>query len=178
MKHDWFFIKELYTKEQCLDIYNTAVNSITGLPDLPGKNKKAKSFVCIRKSFENKLDKFFDSVIWTNRTSFGLDIYNDLPNTININEYSNEDNEYGWHRDATKHGDMADIKLTGILNLTTEPYTGGEFDLRQHDDVNIPELDTPGSILIFPSIFYHRVRPVLQGKRITLSCWFLGPNFR
>jgi predicted 2-oxoglutarate/Fe(II)-dependent dioxygenase YbiX len=178
MKHDWFYIKELYNKEQCQDIYNTALDSITDLPDLPAKNKKAKSFVCNRKSFGNKLDRFFDSVIWTNRTTFGLDIYDDLPNTININEYADSDNEYGCHRDATNHGDMSDIKLTGILNLTTEPYTGGEFCIRQHEDINIPELDTPGTILIFPSIFYHRVKPVLSGKRISLSCWFFGPNFK
>jgi PKHD-type hydroxylase len=97
---------------------------------------------------------------------------------INYNTYHQDNNgEYGWHKDV-ELDKIYDIKLTVIANVSTASYTGGEFDLFMNGPVHVQQLDEPGSVLIFPSYFAHRVRPVISGTRKTISMWIKGPNFR
>ena len=63
------------------------------------------------------------------------------------------------------------------MNLSNEPYEGGDFFMFFGFDKLIPELHQRGSLLVFPSHLYHKVTPVNSGKRITLSTWLQGPNF-
>jgi len=71
----------------------------------------------------------------------------------------------------------SDFKLTAILNISEEPFKGGEFDLFVNGEMNIPSIDKPGSLLVFPTFTMHRVRPVTQGVRKTASMWLSGPKF-
>jgi PKHD-type hydroxylase len=98
--------------------------------------------------------------------------------SINHNVYvDSDDGQYGWHKDAAL-GEMYDLKLTVIANISTTPYKGGNFEIFVNSPCHIAELDTPGSALIFPSFLNHRVKPVTQGTRETLSFWIPGPNFK
>jgi PKHD-type hydroxylase len=73
---------------------------------------------------------------------------------------------------------MADIKFTSILNLSTKPYTGGELTLFLGNEVLVDMLNTPGSLIVFPSFYYHKVSKVTSGERCTLSSWWYGPNWK
>ena len=75
------------------------------------------------------------------------------------------------------------ISFTIFLNDPHE-YEGGELDLEWRSPISKPNerYDTfkspAGSIIVFPSSTWHRVRPVTSGIRKSLVGWVLGPTFR
>ena len=68
----------------------------------------------------------------------------------------------------------------------TDPseYEGGdlEFDFRDTDKGSQPriceEIRQKGSVIVFPSFVWHRVKPVTKGRRHSLVCWNLGYPFK
>ena len=98
---------------------------------------------------------------------------------------------YDWHCDSNelpydrpeelnKHGKIRKLSTTVSLVDSSE-YEGGdfEFDFRNNDDgSNIPhvckEIKPKGSIVVFPSFVWHRVKPVISGTRYSLVMWNLG----
>ena len=63
-----------------------------------------------------------------------------------------------------------------------DEYEGGEFDIEIKNPKSEVRYETlklsKGSIVIFPSDKWHRVRPVTSGERKSLVTWFRGPPFR
>lgn len=180
MQYLWYTYDQIYQPADCQRI----VDYLKPLQDQhladqpgPGKNVNVKSFRTTEK-IQQMLEGFFYLVKNANREYFGLELYPEIPESGNLNLYHGEKNSYGYHRDYTDLGSMSDIKLTAILNVSVEKYQGGEFEFFTGEDSHVQELDNPGSVLIFPSFLWHRVRPVTEGQRITLSYWFYGPNFR
>jgi len=114
-----------------------------------------------------------------NRDLFGYDIYWDFHlETLNYNVYG-ENGEYDWHIDANNQNSnkagVLDIKLTCLLNLSEEPYEGGEF----YTITSKPEVKfTTGMGLITTSLIAHKVTPVTKGERITLTYFANGPSWR
>ena len=93
-------------------------------------------------------------------------------------------NYYDWHSDVRldpKGG--RNRKLSASLFLSEkENYTGGDFEFKiqnpENGDSKITRIDqglSKGSLLVFPSHYYHRVTPVLTGKRYSLVMWTVGP---
>ena len=113
-----------------------------------------------------------------NRNYFGYDIYWDFHlDTLNYNEYG-VGGEYGWHIDSNSEKEY-DIKLTCLLNLSEEPYEGGELCKINEMDVYTGKSEfASGMGLIFNSLIAHKVTPVTKGERITLSYWAYGPPWR
>ena len=107
-----------------------------------------------------------------NRKVFGYDIYWDFHlETMNYNVYG-ENGEYGWHIDADPRYEY-DMKLTCLLNLSEEPYEGGEFYT-----INGKHKFTSGTAILFNSLIAHKVTPVTKGERITLTYWGMGPSWK
>ena len=73
------------------------------------------------------------------------------------------------------------ISLSIFLNDPDE-YEGGELDIETEGPRADPRYATfklpKGSIVVFPSNKWHRVRPITSGVRKSLVAWFLGPPFR
>ena len=74
-------------------------------------------------------------------------------------------------------------KLSSIIQLTDpKKYSGGELEFCFPDAkpdnkkrTRICEEFKPrGSIIIFPSFLYHRIKKVTRGERNSLVCWSLG----
>ena len=106
---------------------------------------------------------------------FGYDIYwNFHLDAFNYNVYG-IDSEYGWHIDGNNKNTPIDAKLTCLLNLSEEPYEGGEFYA-----INLKEkaLFDSGMGLIITSLIAHKVTPITKGERITLTYWANGPSWR
>ena len=102
---------------------------------------------------------------------------------------------YGWHADCNAepynepnnheyHGKIRKLSMTISLS-DPEEYEGGnlEFDLRNTHDwetdmnkgiIECTEIRPRGSIVIFPSFVWHRIKPVLKGTRYSLVVWNLG----
>tara|TARA_R100000900_G_scaffold36073_1_gene29745 strand:- start:54 stop:674 length:621 start_codon:yes stop_codon:yes gene_type:complete len=101
---------------------------------------------------------------------------------------------YDWHCDSyiepydqpdnqNTHGKLRKLSMT--VSLTDpEEYEGGdlEFDFRNQDEAVQPsickEIRPKGSVVVFPSFVWHRVKPVTKGIRNSLVCWSIGYPFR
>ena len=95
---------------------------------------------------------------------------------LNIYSSSNTGN-YGWHIDEALEPHV-DIKLTLLINLSTEDYTGGKLFINRGTESCLKELDKPGSALMFKSHILHKVTPVTKGERKTLTIFLSGPAFK
>lgn len=182
MKYDYFFMSNLYSFKECQELEKKIKNRLDpNIPDLKADNvvKTAVVGSFALGDLRADLAKFLNNIVAVNRSNFGFDIFEtcDLE-YINFNQYIDVDNgQYSWHSDKVLHQPY-DIKLTAILNISTESYEGGNFEIFLNGPTKIPELDSPGSLLIFPSFLQHRVTPVTNGKRTTISRWVNGPTLK
>jgi len=102
---------------------------------------------------------------------------------------------YDWHCDSwdgvynnpgqPNHGKVR--KITSVLVLSDpKDYKGGEleFDFRNLDPdkkrnvVVAKEVAEKGSLIVFPSFVWHRVKPVTKGVRYSMPTWHLGWPYR
>lgn len=85
---------------------------------------------------------------------------------------------FTWHSDIGEGALAARRKLTMVVQLSDPgDYTGGALELQP--DANIRAADrAKGSAVLFPSFVLHRVTPVIDGARYSLSTWVHGPAFR
>jgi len=103
---------------------------------------------------------------------------------------------YHWHTDSwgnvynnpeniNTHGKIRKLSVTCTLSDPSE-YEGGELEFNfnnpQHSKrKNIKkctEILPKGSLVVFPSFVWHRVRPVKSGTRYSLVIWNLGYPFK
>ena len=99
---------------------------------------------------------------------------------------------YNWHCDSgskpNKNNEIRKLSVTCQLTDGSE-YKGGEleFDFRNYDPhmrdeskhrIQCKEILPKGSIIVFPSFVWHRVKPVTSGTRYSLVVWHLGRPFR
>ena len=70
------------------------------------------------------------------------------------------------------------MKLTLLINLSTEVFEGGDFETWVYDKQIQPSLAIHGSCFMFKSHIPHRVLPVTKGTRKSLTFWITGPRFR
>ena len=95
---------------------------------------------------------------------------------------------YDWHKDQHVINTNQKIrKLSLSINLTdAKNYKGGEFEFcfknerpGQKDKIHVcKELESKGSLIVFPSFIWHRVKPVTKGTRFSLVAWNSGPLYR
>jgi PKHD-type hydroxylase len=103
---------------------------------------------------------------------------------------------YDWHCDSwdkvydkpddiNSHGKIRKLSVTCSLS-NPEDYVGGEleFDFRNNDPDKQQTIRTckeilpRGSICVFPSFVWHRVKPVTKGTRYSLVIWNIGYPYR
>ena len=113
-----------------------------------------------------------------NRNNYGYDVFEwDDETFLNFNIYK-KNQEYDWHKDVD-NSKFVDVKLTALINVSDQKFTGGEFFLLNYKNpTSVPELDKPGSMVIFSSFILHKVNPVLEGTRKTLTIFIKGPSLR
>ena len=107
---------------------------------------------------------------------------------------------YDWHCDSwnkpyerkdphhPEHGKTR--KLSSILTLSSpDEYSGGELELdyRNYEPVlrddsqhviRVPGSELKGTLIVFPSFVWHRVKPVTAGTRYSLPTWHIGAPFK
>ena len=98
------------------------------------------------------------------------------------------DNPYKRKENDPDNGKVRKLSMTCQLTDGSE-YSGGEleFDFRNYDPHmrdeskhvrSVPEILPKGSIVVFPSHLWHRVKPVTRGTRYSLVVWHLGYPFK
>jgi predicted 2-oxoglutarate/Fe(II)-dependent dioxygenase YbiX len=180
MKYLYRCVENFHSPEECRMILNILEkNAFEELKDFSatGHNKFVHTKNCNIGAVRDAIEKIRHAVIDINRHSFGFTLH-EVSNyeSVILNQYKSEHkHEYDWHADGTL-GDCFDLKITALLNLSQEPYEGGEFEIFINKPEHIKLYDKPGSLIVFPSFLYHRVKPVTKGTRLTMSQFFLGPN--
>ncbi len=124
----------------------------------------------------------------------------DYSETCQFTKYK-KGQHYGWHCDAwpapygvgvnTENFNKNTLgkirKLSVTVSLSDDKdYNGGdlEFDFRNGNPDKKPnrqvckEIRSKGSIVVFPSHVWHRVKPVTKGIRYSLVIWNLGYPFK
>ena len=93
---------------------------------------------------------------------------------------------YDWHQDGLG-GEVAVRKLAMVVQLSDpDDYEGGALEIfnivheYEPEDVQAFAADAAerGSVIVFPAFEYHRVTPIVTGRRYSLVCWIGGPPFR
>jgi PKHD-type hydroxylase len=182
MKYDYYTYDLAVPVEACQEIKNNLEHDLdTGITDLSAPVvKTAQVNVVPWAKAKRYLMNLEQLVMYTNKRFFGFDLYSMTDyDTVNYNQYNGtRGGEYAWHKDSARHDDAGDIKLTAILNLSNQRYQGGEFELFLNGSTLIDPIKNTGSVIVFPSYIQHRVRPVTNGDRTTVSLWFSGPKFK
>ena len=158
------------------------------------EDKKSRNNSVVFLSSQFVMDIFIPYINGANKSSgwnYDIDWLEDVQVAkYGVNEY------YGWHHDATKFSynkgnghhinyDGRERKLTAVT-LLSDDFSGGEFELSHqvsgaNDDTEVSVLSVDlslGSILVFPSFLWHRVKPVTRGIRHSMQMWCLGPPFK
>ena len=128
----------------------------------------------------------------------GWNVQFDWCESCQFTKYS-EGQFYGWHCDShsepykkEKGKNLAGKirKLSATISLSDpNEYEGGNFqfdfrnqlDWENNKDVAMKEcteIRPRGSIVVFPSFMWHRVKPVLKGTRYSLVLWCVGHPWR
>ena len=179
----------LYTEEEIKNIVHVLDNAKQKFEE-PEENKsffrgekKVKVSCVAWPEVKTNLKKFEDFIYDANNRIFKYDIVKITDDHfVNVNYYDTENPNYHWHMDGTKLDKRYDIKLTCILNISTEKYEGGNLVLYNIPD-NINDIikekfSQPGYALLFTSNHFHKVESVTKGSRRSLSYWALGPLWR
>ncbi len=147
-----------------------------------GANKKSKVSVVTWSEVKEHLKKMETFIYDANKNHFHYDI---IPihdtHHVNINDY-NKKESYDWHIDCNHYPSQYDLKLTCLVNMSTEKYKGGDLVLFNVEDkaskIIKENFSQPGYALIFTSTHFHKVKPITKGVRRTLSYWAKGPLWR
>ena len=125
-------------------------------------------------------DRIAENIDSLNNEFFQHDLYGF--NEIQYAEYDSKQlGKYDYHMDMAMSPSMSDNNMSRKLSMSlllNNTFKGGEFEF------NISNLDTPiselvaGTIVVFPSYLIHRVKPVTEGIRLSLTAWCVGPKFK
>jgi PKHD-type hydroxylase len=190
----WYFSKAL-SPQVCDEIKKFALNKKKKELALTGGFKLKKN----KKDIENMKKIRNSNLVWLNEkwlynlltpyveianTNAGWNFQFEKSEDIQFTIY-NKNQYYDWHTDAG-----VDFPIYRKLSMTVQlsdpnDYEGGdlEFDLRNQTKsptniVNLPKLREQGTICVFPSFVWHRVTPIITGKRYSLVMWTYGQKFK
>ncbi|OWU85193.1 oxidoreductase [Oceanicola sp. 22II-s10i] len=124
------------------------------------------------------MDRLIDVVRVANRDVFDFAL-TDFSESPQIASYGAEKaGHFDWHADIGDGRLAARRKLTLVVQLS-EPgdYEGGVLEVMPTSAVLTARRER-GTAALFPAFALHRVTPVTQGRRRSLTVWAHGPAFR
>ena len=203
----WWF-KSALPPRICDDIVNYGLKhkddmAITGGL---GRNRNLQKQPLNKKEIKDLKKKRYSNVVWMNdrwiykeiqpyihqaNQSAGWNFNWDYSESCQFTKYK-PGQYYDWHCDNwegvyEKEGPTKGKirKLSVTVSLSDEQdYSGGEleFQFRNVDNPKVKhackEILPKGSLVVFPSFVWHRVKPVTKGVRYSLVVWNLGYPFR
>ena len=186
-KWDFYAWTDVFTAQQIKEItelidkeYDGLQEKERGAPDAPD-GTIVKNVSTVKNIQYGKIKHLISDVVndayYCANFNFGYPTFGPYNvEKLNFNTYNSDTKDYyEWHID-TSDSATYDVKLTLLINLSTEPYEGGKFQLNNEwEDVSI--LNTIGNALMFKSHIRHRVLPVTSGTRKSLTMFIHGPKF-
>lgn len=145
-------------------------------------------------------ERFFDeevrltSVGWFRERDWVYDLMHDFASRVNAQWNFDIDhadplqfavyrrNDFiGWHKDMVRIRQTSVRKISVVLQLDPpDAYRGGRLEFLDNDlGVFVPEsFAAQGSVAVLATLLKHRVTPIKEGERRSLTAWFKGPPFR
>lgn len=165
--------------EQIIEVcreFDTALPTIVGEEYYPAHRKAVMRKIGLTETSAPLLGFLVDLARDVNEKAFQFEL-SSISRSPQYVEYVPENGHFDWHNDYSHALDPAPRKITMIIQLSApEAYKGGELQLFGNTMVTMPK--ELGTVIAFPSIFYHRVRPVTHGKRSALVCWVGGERLK
>ena len=169
----------------------------------PSTNKLSKKNITDLKKTRNSKVVFLEEkeifatlqpyIFEANKNS-GWNVQWDASENVQFTEYR-KNNHYTWHQDSCiepysdvtnplRYGKIRKLSMTASLSDPSK-YKGGELQFWLPNPtqksggkiVTCKEIGPQGSIVVFPSYMWHRVKPVTKGVRHSLVMWNLGKPY-
>jgi PKHD-type hydroxylase len=179
---NYFFWNNLFSSQEIKNI-NSLLKKYKKEKEQPslkaeGSKKTSNVYNIKMKHLSKYLNKVISKIIKNNQDNYGYDLFKiDGEELLNYNIYK-QGEQYEWHIDAAGFK-SSDIKLTALINISDDSFSGGNFNLlASNNPVLVPELNNPGSMIIFNSFILHKVDPVIKGTRKTITIFMKGPAFK
>ena len=192
MKGEWCYFKSHLSADNCEKLIQDALTiepfqgrtfGYTGdneSVDLSIRKSMIRFIYADDKRFSNLFDILWKTQVEANKEFFNIHVTN--LDYIQFAEYHESYNgEYGTHHDVQWiHSGNKHRKLSCTIPLSDpDSYVGGDF---QFTDTYTHPLESDmrlrGTVLYFPSLFKHKVTPVIRGVRYSITAWFEGPKWR
>ena len=205
--HYWYF-KSALTPKFCDDVIKHGLNNTEAVAITGGyANKKLTKdqLKDIKKKRNSDIVWLDDAWIYKEIHPYihqanklaGWNFQWDRSESCQFTKYK-KDQYYDWHCDSWNktynkpntpdHNKIRKLSVTCQLTDGSE-YKGGEleFDFRNYEPhmreeakhlKQAKEILPKGSIIVFPSFVWHRVKPVTKGTRYSLVMWNLGYPFK
>ena len=205
--HYWYF-KSALTPKFCDDVIKHGLNNTEAVAITGGHaNKKLTKdqLKDIKKKRNSDIVWLDDAWIYKEIHPYihqanklaGWNFQWDRSESCQFTKYK-KDQYYDWHCDSWNktynkpntpdHNKIRKLSVTCQLTDGSE-YKGGEleFDFRNYEPhmreeikhlKQAKEILPKGSIIVFPSFLWHRVKPVIKGTRYSLVLWNLGYPFK
>ena len=184
--------------------YSKNLESVKGITGQEGQDRNIKLKPLSKKEEKNLLKTRDSSIVWMNDNWIYKEIHPyveqanklagwnfqwDYSESIQFTKYS-KGQFYDWHIDSLDeviknkdiNHDGKNRKLSVTCNLSDEKdYGGGELQFChiKKGKIKINTLKMgKGSIIVFPSYVWHRVKPITRGNRYSLVVWTLGQPFK
>ena len=203
LKHNYWFFKNAISPRLCDEIiqYGLRNKKEQGITEDQGKGKgrdllknplSVKEIKQLKKNrdsqvvwlYERWICNMIQPFVHTANRNAGWNFEWDWSEPSQFTIYT-KGQYYGWHQDnwhEALQGKIRKLSMTVSLSDQKE-YSGGnlEFDFRAISK-NKPwvckEINSKGSVVVFPSFVWHRVTPVTRGTRYSLVSWHSGAPFK
>lgn len=124
------------------------------------------------------MDRIVSLVADANRTAFDFSL-TEFAESAQIATYeADAGGHFDWHADIGDGPLAGKRKLTMVVQLSDPgDYVGGALEVMPSSNVLAADR-ARGAATLFPSYLLHRVTPVTDGTRRSLTIWAHGPAFR
>ncbi len=201
LKNYYWYFENALTPRFCDEIIKFGLSQQdvkTQIGGQKGKHKKNKKLEKVRNSnvawlSDNWIYREIQPYIRMANSQAGWNYEWEISEACQFTKY-NKNQYYDWHcddwntpyqrrLDDATNGKARKLSVTCSLS-DPKDYKGGEleFDFRNNANkssiVKCTEIKPRGSLVVFPSFVWHRVKPVLRGTRYSLVLWNLGQPFK
>ena len=129
-RNPYWFYKGIYNSKEIKFLNEKLLERITSEEDRVASDvAKTSSVHIVNPNGIKLLDRMYNCLHGANRFNFGYVLYAEHTD-MHYNVYSSTNKgKYDYHTDTDFYNPASDLKLTGIVNLSMEKYTGGKFYL-------------------------------------------------
>ena len=208
LKNYYWYFQSVLSSKFCEDLIKHATNrDLKKALTVKYTSKEEEGKKLTKKDLLDLNKKRDSNIVWLNDSWIYNEIYPyiheankragwnfdwDWSESCQFTKYS-KNQFYDWHcdsyqepfdsKDKNFHGKIRKLSVTCSLS-DPKDYSGGELEFQFRDNQDpketriCKEILPKGSIVVFPSHVWHRVRPVTKGIRHSLVIWNLGFPFK